>query len=426
MNVIFSTALSCMMFFLAFICHAQQDAELLAKTYLNEPIRLSESALQQTKLRAKQGDIRTLSAIAFLDKAATELLSVPIFTIVNKSILPASGNKHDYFSFGPYWWPDPTKADGKPWVKIDGKINPASREPEQDKVAFKQFSDAVTTLATAYFFTDKPEYAQKTATLIKAWFLDEATYMNPHLNYAQAIPGITDGRGIGIIDMWYLYRVIDGIRLIQSSAALSDVDNRKLQQWFSTYLDWLINSPLGIEERNTHNNHATFYALQTAIVAFYVGKHDIAHQQVKHATKLLKQQVEKDGQQPHELSRTRPFHYSVFNLQAFVGLAAIAPKVGLDLWNHPQAESPTIKAAIEYILTRTKSSQNWNGKQERQIELFRLIPVLPDLARAYDIPASEYQDILDAYPTTSAQCALLFGLPQPIAASTSEFSLCAY
>jgi hypothetical protein len=410
----------------AFFCNADQTAALTVKSNLNEPIRLTKATLQQSKMKAGNGDTDAQSAIAVLDLAASKLLGLPAFTIVNKSILPASGNKHDYFSFGPYWWPDQTKADGKPWIKIDGKINPSSRQADQDKVVFKQFSDAVSTLSIAYFFTDKTEYAHKAASLIRAWFLDEATLMNPHLNYAQGIPGITDGRGIGIIDMWYLYRVIDGILLIQPSGALTKEDNSKLQLWFSQYLNWLVNSRLGIEERNTQNNHATFYALQTAIVAIYVGEPAVAQQQVKHAITLMQQQIAVNGQQPHELKRTRPFHYSVFNLQAFVGLASIAPQVGVDLWQQTNAESPKLKAAITYVLTKTAQSLHWGGKQEHTIALPTLIPVLPDLIKTYALPKAQYQAIFEADKAMANQCALLFGLPHLSPKENAEFHLCAY
>lgn len=391
-----------------------------------QTVRLPYSAMQHSKLQAMQGDENVIAAIAALDKAASDLLEIPLFTIVNKGILPASKNKHDYFSFGPYWWPDPDKADGKPWIRMDGKINPASREPNQDKIVFMQFNNALQTLALAYFFTEKQVYADKTAHLLKAWFLDESTRMNPHLNYAQGIPGITEGRGIGVIDMWYLYRVIDSIQLIKPSAALSTKNHAQIRQWFTDYLEWLTTSPLGIEARDAHNNHGTFYALQTTVIALFVNQPEIAKQRIEHAITLLDKQIDTEGLQPHELERTRPFHYSVFNLQAFVGLASVAQQVNTNLWHHPDEENARLQSAINYILERSSQHEHWGGAQEKRIETLHLVPLIPELVASYQLPAASFKHVLTDNHVLAAQCALLFGMQLPDVQPITEYKLCPY
>jgi hypothetical protein len=392
---------------------------LTSQTYAQSVplVRLSSESMQLNKNKALHGDVPARRAIEMLDQTAEKLLDISAFSVVYQGTLADSGDPHDYFSLGPYWWPDPNKKDGKPWIRRDGEVNPISRAADQDKAAFVQFNAAVQTLSQAYFFTDKIAYAQKAAQLIRTWFLDEKTRMHPHLQYAQSIPGLNSGRGIGIIDMRTMYRVIDSIQLLKAAKVFSVQEQQSLKHWFVDYLTWLTTSPLGIEESNTTNNHASFYVLQTASIALYSGNQALAGQQIEKGLKLLMHQVDLEGRQALELARTKPFHYSAFNLQALVGIAALAPQA-----HHAE---PTLKLAAKYLLTGLREGKAWHGKQELQVNDEILLPVLPELISAYQFDLSLYEKIWTQHPNQASQCALLFATDMP-AVLPNKFELCAY
>ena len=156
------------------------------------------------------------------------------WSVMDKEHVPLSGDKHDYYSVGPYWWPDPSKTDGLPYIRRDGEVNP--ERYEYDNVGLKKTVAAVDDLATAWYFTNEPKYAHRAAVLLRTWFLDPATKMNPHLQYGQAIPGRTEGRGIGIIDTAQLVYLVDAVGLLRLSEVWPDSDHQKLQAWFREYL----------------------------------------------------------------------------------------------------------------------------------------------------------------------------------------------
>ena len=118
------------------------------------------------------------------------------YSVMDKDIIPPSGDKHDYISQGPYWWPDTTKPDGLPYIRRDGVVNP-EREKFTDRRNLSNLLEATDFLSKAYYFSEDEKYATKIIELLQVWFLNDATKMNPHLEYGQGIPGITEGRGIG-------------------------------------------------------------------------------------------------------------------------------------------------------------------------------------------------------------------------------------
>ena len=299
---------------------------------------------------------------------ADDAMTAGPFSVMEKKDTPPSGDKHDYMSLAPYWWPDPATPGGLPYIRRDGETNPEVRSISDHTNIFK-LESAVHALALGYYLTGKEDYAVRATLLLRTWFLDPATRMNPNLNYAQAIRGINNGRGIGLIEMRDLPRILDAIALLSGSASLTPSDREGLHKWFSAYFDWLQNSPNGRDEAAAKNNHGSWYDQQLAGIALFLGDKDAARKVAEAAKeKRIAVQIKPDGSQPLELARTKSFSYSVFNLTALMRLAQEARLAGVDLWSYRADDGASLRAALEYLLPYAEGSKKWTYESLNGIE----------------------------------------------------------
>ena len=299
------------------------------------------------------------------------------FSVVNKSLTPPSGDKHDYLSFGPYWWPDPTKPDGLPYIRRDGEVNPQAEGNASDRTALHSLTSAVETLCLAYYFTGEQHYAEHAGRLLRVWFLADDTRMNPHLNFGQAIPGRVDGRGIGIIDTLRVPAIIDAVGLLGTSPSWTESDQRGMVRWMGQYLDWLLTSPHGIAEDREKNNHGTWYDVQVVALSLFTDRRDVARRVLEAVpARRMLTQIEPDGRQPHELARTRSFDYSVMNLAGMLELATLARHVETHLWSSVRSGPDRLQPALDYLLQHSDPPQSWPHPQIDPLNRAKLLPVL--------------------------------------------------
>ena len=281
------------------------------------------------------------------------------YSVMDKQDVPPSGSKHDYMSLAPYWWPNPDSKNGLPFVRRDGRVNPERYKVPDDR-EFNETRNAAHALALGYYFTGNEEYAKRAVLLLRIWFLNPATRMNPNLNYAQAVPGLNTGRGIGLIDVREMPRVLDAITLLSGSRAMTKTDEAGLRNWFTRYLKWLTTSKNGKDEADAKNNHGSWYDQQLVGIALFLGNKELARQTAETAkTKRIVLQIRKDGSQPLELARTKSFSYSVFNLDALMRLAAEADEVGVDLWSYRAPDGGSIRGALDYLVPFAVKKKQW-------------------------------------------------------------------
>lgn len=324
---------------------------------------LRAEELGQARKQLRNGDSRLKPALEKLLHEADEALEAGPFSVMDKSRTPPSGDKHDYMSMGPYWWPDSTKPDGLPYIRRDGERNPESGQG-YDRPRLGALVGAVERLALAYFFTDEEPYAEHATRLLRAWFLDPRTRMNPHLEFGQAIPGRVDGRGIGIIETRSFAGVVDAIGLIEQSRSWTGPDQQGMRAWMAAYLDWLLNSEHGKDEQDEHNNHGTWYDVQVASLALFTGDERLARDVLEGSKSArFDQHILPDGRQPHELARTRSLSYSVMNLEGLCQLAELGRHVGVDLWNYESPTGGSIRRALEYLAPYSDPEVPWPGEQ---------------------------------------------------------------
>jgi hypothetical protein len=356
--------------------------------------------LQTTKQRIRDGDKRLAPAMIRLESDAQKALTAGTFSVVSKEATPPSGDKHDYMSQAPYFWPDPKTPNHLPYIRRDGERNPEiNRFP--DHQSMDRMIAAVETLGLAYYLKGDESYAAKAAQLLRAWFLDPATRMNPNLQYAQAIPGINTGRGIGLIETRGLTRVVDAIGLLAGSKAWTAADQRGVEDWFGKFLQWMLESRNGRDEAAAKNNHGTYYDVQVTSFALFLGKRDFATQVVTASKeKRIKTQIEPDGRQPLELVRTRAWSYSVGNLDGLMLLATLGEGVGVDLWNYRTTDGRSIRRALDYLAPFAFGEKKWPDQQIGEWQPQTLFPLIRRGGSRYqDQP---YRALLSKVPQADA------------------------
>lgn len=362
--------------------------------------------LVSNKQQLAQADSPLQPAYQKLIRDADKALAGGPYSVLDKPMVAPSGDKQDYYSVGPYWWPNPATADGLPYVRRDGEVNP--ERDRYDAAARSHMENSVITLALAYFFSDQEAYAAHAATLLRTWFLDSATRMKPHLDYGQGIPGICDGRGIGIIETHVFPSVLDAMALLRTADHWSATDHAALQAWFRTYLDWLLTSKHGRDEAVEHNNHGTWYDVQVAAFALFVGEREIARRALaENTSERIVTQIAPDGSQPHELARTRSLSYSAMNLQAFMDAADMGSRVGVDLWHFTTGDARGVHSAVNYLVAHAVE-QPWTRQQITPVKPSLLLPMLYRAATAYH--DHSYLEKMDHLPAehTREQAHLLY------------------
>lgn len=269
----------------------------------------------------------------------------------------SAGGRHDFYSEGDYWWPDPENQEG-PYIQRDGMTNPDNFTAHRE--AMIRFSRIIGSLASAYALNGDDKYVSNAFRHLHAWFIDTATFMNPSLLYAQAIKGRVTGRGIGIIDAIHLIEVAQGVRMMENADGADQGKIKAIKQWFSQFTDWLLTHPFGKDEMNTTNNHATCWAMQVATYARLTENDSVlAFWRDRYKNVLLPGQMAPDGSFPRELGRTKPYGYSLFNLDAMATVCQILSDENEDLWSYQTPDGKSIRKGIEYLFPYVKDKSAW-------------------------------------------------------------------
>jgi hypothetical protein len=295
-------------------------------------------------------------------KAANQYLSEKPFTITASSSPRSTGGLHDFFSEGDYWWPDPANPNG-PYIQRDGMTNPDNFV--EHRRALMRLSLQVPALVAAWKLTKDKRYASKAAEHLRAWFVDERTRMNPNLQYAQAIHGITTGRGIGIIDTIHLVEVTRAIEVLKDSSALSMTELGSITQWFTDYLLWMTTSKNGTDERDAKNNHGTCWLMQVAAFAQFVNDQRLVdYGRERFKTVIVPNQIAENGSFPEELRRTKPYGYSLFNLEAMATVCQILSTPKDNLFTYETANGRSFRRAMDYMAPFIRDKKSWPLKPD--------------------------------------------------------------
>ena len=331
-------------------------------------------AISKNKIQAK--DKEYLPAFNELIKVAEKALLFKPVSVMNKTDIPPSGDKHDYMSIAPYWWPNPNTPNGVPYIRRDGEINPEVKN-FTDKVVLPGLSASIYHLALAFYFTgDKDEYARHASKLIRVWFLDTATKMNPNLKYAQSVKGVTDGRAEGIIDTRHFMHIMDAIKLMKTSESWTKNDQQGMEAWVKDFIQWLTTSKIGKEEMNAPNNHGVWFDSQLLAYAGFLRDTAMIKNIYNRVMNRLDQEMDNQGSFPLEMKRTTSLHYSVFILNAYSSLATRFQEHGLDLWHVKTPSGKSLKMGHDFIIPFLIGNQTWTGTQINEFKKVESIPLL--------------------------------------------------
>lgn len=328
-----------------------------------------QDQLSKTKAAIKDPTSELGEAVKSLKRQADKALRNKSYSVTYSEYVAPSGDKHDYASFGAYWWPDPTKEGGMPFIRRDGETNHEQKKLG-DKDAFNEFARDVQTLALGYYFLEDERYAKHAIHLIDDWFLNPETKMNPHLEYAQAVLGRNHGKNSGIIDTRDFIFVLESLELLKQSPSYTEELEAGLKQWFAEFSEWLRTSEHGQKESQANNNHGSWYHAQAMRIALYLGDKQAARALFDNArVKLIPHQIIPDGTQPEELARTNAFHYSIFNLHALATIARMGESFNEDLWHYQTSDGRGMQAAATFLLPFVTGEKEWSYQQITEYQL---------------------------------------------------------
>ena len=363
-----------------------------------ETILFDIEELNETKAKLNQQDPELTASYDLLISEADQALKEGPYSVTHKEKLPPSGDIHDYASYGRYWWPDPTKPDGLPYIRKDGDTYPGSQSmTESDRPRIGLFGQNTETLGLVYHLTGEEKYAKKAAELLRVWFLDEETLMNPNVNHAQCRPGHNLGSKSGVLDSRILIQALEGSLLIKGSGELSDAEYEQLRAWVGAYFEWLTTDEMALDEGAATNNHGTYYDVQALYFALYAGNLDAAKSIAQSfMDKRVLSQVRPDGSMPEEMTRTRPLFYSMYNLHAMCLVATLAEHVDVDIWEADDVNS-RLRAAFDFLSPYVDPDKSWPHPVLKEADRMELFPILKMADRAY--PDGNYLKMVEKLPS---------------------------
>jgi hypothetical protein len=338
----------------------------LQENLFSQPVVWNMESLKNAKVEKPEN-------VNYVIQEADKVLKKTISPIIEKTLIAPSGDKHDYISCGPYWWPDPANPNG-PYIRKDGEKNLAVLTADKKNLGI--MTKGIVYLTLAYYFTSDEKYAKKADENLRIWFLNPETRMNPNVNYGQTIYGHLGGkgRGAGMIETYTFVDMLDGIELLKKSQLFTKKDREGLNKWFNEYLNWMMTSQVGNQEFKAKNNHGTAFDVQATRVALFVGKNDIAKKYMKEfPERRLFTQIEPDGKQPAELARTKALHYSSFNIVHMLDMCFIAKTMKINLLNVKSDDGICISKALNFMVQFLDKPQSnfpykqineWNDDQE--------------------------------------------------------------
>lgn len=364
-------------------------------------------------LKNKEGN--TQAAYSKLITEADKLLPLEPLTVTAGDI-PPTGDKHDFFAIGKYTWPNPDTPDGMPYIRIDCKINPESGGDRYDLSRYNKTIDRIKKLSWAWYYSREEKYATKATELLRVWFLNEDTRMNPNLECASSLPGVCNGMANGIIFGVTLVEMIDCVKLLAQSNTWTTTDGDALKAWFAAFKTWLLDSELGKTERKSNSNHGSWYVAQVLAYSLYSGDTREVAELTERAKVLIDKQIDTDGSLPMEKHREWSFHYSIYGIEGLAIMASAAEHFGTDIWHYTTTDGRGLEAAFRFLEPYLSDKETWPWGTIRANNNIHLagLPLMRRAAKKYNSPGMrEVAVYLETIAPADAEKAWLFSRTTP-------------
>lgn len=297
-------------------------------------------------LKAERDSGSMLMAIRdTIETNARDAMAHGPWSVLDKTINPPSGDKHDYLSAAKWFWPN--DADGSKTCDFEPK-EPFSalygnNHEKFDNSAFTSMLRNTTALAFGYYFGSKTdpqtiEFADKAASNIKVWFLNHRTRMNPHMRYAgMKCPQLFGRVGFSETESvteegFELITFLDGVKLLRESGSMTQSDFYALQTWVKHFQEFLKVSQAGMEECKMSNHRGVMFDAIFAACSMFCGETINMAVLAQQARLRMPVHFAEDGSLPHELDNGACEHNRLLSLQAWTTLARQTALFGVDLW----------------------------------------------------------------------------------------------
>jgi len=343
----------------------------------------------------KQNDKSCIKLRNKIIRYANKHITKDLYSVTDKKNFPPSKNKHDYYGLSIYFWPDPDTENGLPYIKKDGLTNPEAKSSDYDASRLSNMSRAAFITGLACFVSGNRKYCRHSASILRTWFINPETKMNPNLNYAHHRPGskkYSEGSPSGLIVSRNFLLAIEAANLIKKSPEWIEDDHEQLKKWFRNFLTWMKESKTGIKHQKYKNNHGTWDDVQQAAFAMFTGDKEHTLKIIERTKNRLETQIMPDGRQPLELARTKSLEYSIFNIKAHLLMCVIAEKNSVNIFKYKSENGASIKSAIDFIIPYIKNYQKWPYKQIKKIDSKDLYGVI-NLA-CYGFKDQDYCSVL--------------------------------
>ena len=322
-------------------------------------------------------DQQTRSAYKDVFIVAKEVLKLPDLTVTDKSNVPPSGDKRDYYSVSRYWWPDKEKKDGLPWIRKDGVTNPVIRTGDYDSERLRKMAKSIEVLCIAYAISEDEAYAERASAMLQAFFLDKKTGMRPNFRFSGSVPGVADGRASGLIELRNITRILGVIHVLQKSKSFQGDVSDGMVKWSRNLLDWCLTSKIGRKEATSENNHGSYMDATTMMLSFVSNRKNMAKMITTESLPYrMESQFDDFGKQKHELKRTLSLHYSLFNVLAYLNCQEIGNQMGVEVW------SEKLEKGIEYAARSVRGDKKWAHRQDKKLSASMVLEVSRLLERS--------------------------------------------
>ena len=219
---------------------------------------------------------------------------------------------------------------------------------------FRSLVQNCTMLTLASYFSDDNSYADHAVSIIKEWFLDQNTKVNPSKVFTEATHRL--------LKTTYVYTLFDSLRLLRKKGRFSEDEWHGLQRWFTQVMEAMDQSARAWRLGYTSKDHiGLYYDIQYSSIAAFINNSTQMYKTIQDSIARLYEHVAPDGTLHNEITKKSCESNQIFALAGWQTMDRMASKLGIDLWNQAIDDSDkysrlcrTMVTTISYLSARPR------------------------------------------------------------------------